>query len=302
MENRGPAISQHGVEEQGLGAAATVHWNLSPAELYEQAVRRGEATLANEGALVCHTGEFTGRSPNDKFVVEEPGSKDRVWWGKVNKPIAPEKFDALLWYPSHYEGFESCNNVIYTGASPNQHIIPLLRYVLREHGRRAYCVGSNYIWAWENNRILREIVQACGGAVLAEQRLQLQARGLSATVSGTAPDIDADPDKLQIVFANLIGNAVSFSPDGGEIRLALSRVPGWVRVDCIDQGPGVPADDAERIFEPFYQGRRRPSVACHGSGLGLSIVREFVLAHGGRVYLLPAARGAHFRVELPHDL
>lgn len=137
--------------------------------------------------------------------------------------------------------------------------------------------------------------------VLAEQRLQLQARGLRATVSGAAPDIDADPDKLQIVFANLIGNALSFSPDGGEIRLVLSRVPGWVWVDCIDQGLGVPVDAAERIFEPFYQGHRQPAVPRHGSGLGLSIVREFVLAHGGRVRLLPSARGAHFRVELPHD-
>ncbi|THF67554.1 HAMP domain-containing histidine kinase [Pseudothauera nasutitermitis] len=139
------------------------------------------------------------------------------------------------------------------------------------------------------------------GAVLAGQRLQLQARGLRATVSGTAPQIDADPDKLQIVFANLVGNAVSFSPDGGEIRLQLSRVPGWVRVDCIDEGPGVPAEEAARIFEPFFQGSRQPSAPRHGSGLGLSIVREFVLAHGGRVHWMPAARGAHFRVELPHD-
>ncbi len=96
MQNAGPAVSRHGVEEQGLGAAAKVHWNLSAAELYEQAVRRGEASISREGALICHTGEFTGRSPNDKFVVEEPGSKDSIWWGKVNRPIAPAKFDALL--------------------------------------------------------------------------------------------------------------------------------------------------------------------------------------------------------------
>ena len=89
------------------------------------------------------------------------------------KEVIPaiEKFDALLWYPSHYEGFESSGNVIYTGASPNQHIVPLLQYMLRERGGRVYCVGSNYIWAWENNRILREIVQASGGAVLAEKYL-----------------------------------------------------------------------------------------------------------------------------------
>lgn len=139
------------------------------------------------------------------------------------------------------------------------------------------------------------------GAALAELSLQIQGRGLRVTVSGTVPRIDADPDKLQIVFANLIGNAVSFSPDGGAIHLMLSRVTGWVRIDCSDEGPGVPDDDAERIFEPFYQSRRQAPVPRKGSGLGLSIVREFVIAHGGRVHLLPAACGAHFRVELPHD-
>lgn len=138
-------------------------------------------------------------------------------------------------------------------------------------------------------------------AVLAEQSLQIQGRGLRVSVSGTAPRIDADPDKLQIVFANLVANAVSFSPDGGAIRLVLSGVPGWVRIDCSDDGPGVPGEDAERIFEPFFQGRRQAPVPRKGSGLGLSIVREFVVAHGGRVQLLPSAGGAHFRVELPHD-
>ena len=96
MVNRGPVWSRHGVEEQGLGEAATVYWNLPPARLYEEAVKRGEAAISADGALICHTGEFTGRSPNDKFVVEEPGSSGEVWWGKVNKPISPAHFDALL--------------------------------------------------------------------------------------------------------------------------------------------------------------------------------------------------------------
>jgi len=96
MLNRGPVWSRHGVEEQGLSAAGTVYWNLPPARLYEEAVKRGEAAISADGALICHTGEFTGRSPNDKFVVEEPGSSGNVWWGKVNKAIAPEKFDGLL--------------------------------------------------------------------------------------------------------------------------------------------------------------------------------------------------------------
>src|SRR5579863_7609645 len=87
------------------------------------------------------------------------------------KEVLPyfEKYDGLLWYPSHYEGFESSEHVIYTGAAPNQHIVPLADHLLRHCGTRAYCVGSNYIWAWENNKIMREAVQGAGGAVLAER-------------------------------------------------------------------------------------------------------------------------------------
>jgi len=95
MENRGPAVSRHGIEEQGLDEARIVYWNLSPAALYEEALRRGEGVLSADGALVCHTGEFTGRSPNDKFVVEEAGTKDAIWWGKVNQPFAVDRFAAL---------------------------------------------------------------------------------------------------------------------------------------------------------------------------------------------------------------
>lgn len=119
------------------------------------------------------------------------------------KEVIPaiEKFDALLWYPSHYEGFESGGNVIYTGASPNQHIVPLLRYMLREHGRRVYCVGSNYIWAWENNRILREIVQGSGGAVLAEKYLSVGSTEVDRfirEIRATRPDF---------IFNTLIGES-----------------------------------------------------------------------------------------------
>lgn len=87
------------------------------------------------------------------------------------KEVLPlfEKYDALLWYPSHYEGFESNEHVVYTGAAPNQHIVPLAEHMLARHGNRAYCVGSNYIWAWENNKIMREATLGVGGSLLAER-------------------------------------------------------------------------------------------------------------------------------------
>lgn len=70
--------------------------NLSPEALLEEAVKGGEGIIARGGAFVVSTGRYTGRSPNDKFVVREPSSEDKVWWSDVNRPIEQEKFDALL--------------------------------------------------------------------------------------------------------------------------------------------------------------------------------------------------------------
>src|SRR5690606_13955651 len=80
----------------GLQHVAAAHWNLSPAELVEECIIRGEGQLTDTGALAADTGEFTGRSPKDRFVVKDEITADSVWWGDVNIPFAPEKFDSLL--------------------------------------------------------------------------------------------------------------------------------------------------------------------------------------------------------------
>ena len=85
----------YGLEALGIVRSGRVHWNLSPAALYEQALTRGEASLAAEGPLVARTGQHTGRSPNDKFVVKEASSDGHVHWGAVNRPVDEEKFAAL---------------------------------------------------------------------------------------------------------------------------------------------------------------------------------------------------------------
>ena len=84
------------------------------------------------------------------------------------------------------------------------------------------------------------------------------------------------------------------------IRIELVKFAGYVRIDIHDQGSGVAVADQERIFEPFYRGERQPQDVVRGSGIGLSIVHEYVAAHGGRVELLQDQPGAHFRIELPH--
>jgi two-component system sensor histidine kinase GlrK len=137
--------------------------------------------------------------------------------------------------------------------------------------------------------------------VIDSQRLQWQARRLRVETEGAASVIAADADKLAVVLGNLLSNAVRFSPDGGTIRFTLSEKAGRLRIDCIDEGPGIASADAARVFEPFYQGERQPPGARRGSGIGLSIVREYVEAHGGTVRLLPRDGGAHFRIELSNE-
>jgi ATP-dependent phosphoenolpyruvate carboxykinase len=83
-----------GLEREGI-QTDRVKWNLSTPALYEEAIRRKEGVLAADGPLVCRTGQHTGRSPNDKFVVREPSSEANVWWGKVNRPMDAAQFDAL---------------------------------------------------------------------------------------------------------------------------------------------------------------------------------------------------------------
>ncbi len=135
--------------------------------------------------------------------------------------------------------------------------------------------------------------------VIAEQRLQCHARALQVEIQGKAQFALVDPDKLRIALANLLSNAVRFSPEGGVIRFVLAQLPDRITIDCIDQGPGVAPADAPRIFEPFYQGMRQPPGARRGSGIGLSIVHEYIQAHNGSLQLLPESAGAHFRIELP---
>src|SRR2546423_724146 len=83
-----------GLERDGI-ESDRVHWNLSTAALYEEAIRRQEAVIAAEGPLACRTGQHTGRSPNDKFFVREPSSEGNIAWGKVNRPMDAAHFDQL---------------------------------------------------------------------------------------------------------------------------------------------------------------------------------------------------------------
>lgn len=88
-------MSHYGLENHGIVRPGKVHWNLSVARLVGESVRRGEGLLTSSGALNAMTGKRTGRSPKDKWVVEEPSSRDKIWWGKVNQPISEQDYLGL---------------------------------------------------------------------------------------------------------------------------------------------------------------------------------------------------------------
>ena len=126
----GSADRTHGLEQQGLRPRGQVHWNLVAPELMLAAARRGEGEFADMGPFVAVTAPHTGRSPNDKFAVREPGTEADIDWGKVNQPISPAHFDALLADVRDYLNAqpELFIQDLRCGADPAHHLS--VRYVL----------------------------------------------------------------------------------------------------------------------------------------------------------------------------
>ena len=120
MEEIGKKSVKSGLEALGISQVSKAYWNLSPAELVEHALARKEGVLADNGALMCDTGKFTGRSPKDKFTVLDEKTKDSVWWGDVNQPFDAAKFDALHSKMVKFlEGKEVYVRDAYAGADPD---------------------------------------------------------------------------------------------------------------------------------------------------------------------------------------
>lgn len=122
------------------------------------------------------------------------------------------------------------------------------------------------------------------------QKFLLQAQGGQVTLFyyNTMPDdmlpIIGDADRLAQVFANLVDNAIKFTPADGLVLICAERRAEWADVAIADSGSGVPAEELERIFERFYQTDKARSPGRRGAGLGLAIAREIIQAHGGEIH------------------
>jgi len=113
-----------------------------------------------------------------------------------------------------------------------------------------------------------------------------------------------DVDAFRQIVLNLVDNAIKYSPSGGTVRVSLVPLGAVVRLEVVDEGPGIPPADIERIWTPYFRLERDVSSAVAGSGIGLAVVRDLVQRHGGRAGVERQSReqrGSRFFVELPHS-
>jgi signal transduction histidine kinase len=137
---------------------------------------------------------------------------------------------------------------------------------------------------------LRSLYAAAAGE--RQLRLELEAPGL------TAVPVEGQPEQLERLFTNLLVNALRYSPAGGVVLLAVGLQGSRVKVEVVDQGPGIPAGLQEKVFERFWQGEGASREG--GSGLGLAIARAIARAHGGEVRVADGRPGhCSLEVQLP---
>ncbi len=128
----------------------------------------------------------------------------------------------------------------------------------------------------------------------------IEHRGVTLTVSGDAPEVLGDADRLQQVVANLVDNATRIVGESGHVEVAVSRQGGHAVLTVTDDGPGIPEEDLPNLFDRFYRSDVSRTRSSGGAGLGLAIVRAIVTAHAGTIDAenLPHG-GSRFTVCIP---
>ena len=178
--------------------------------------------------------------------------------------------------------------------------------ILRENGMKLQRLIENLLSfsAWQAKSVGLEIsefkLRPLVKSVLENQQLSLVAQRVRLDVQVEDLTPVADRGKVRLILDNLLSNAIKFTPRGGTISINARAERERFILDVTDTGPGIPAEERARIFEAFYQGKTPQGGYVKGTGIGLSVVTEFVNAHGGSIEILEGkSGGAHFRVCLP---
>lgn len=181
--------------------------------------------------------------------------------------------------------------------------------ILRLNGLKLQQLIENLLsfsaWQTKNEVLARTEfpVRTLVVAVAKAQRLALKAAQIQLRLEVDDIVINADRDKIRTVLDNLLSNAIKFTPPDGRITVRGQRTRDGFVIDFADTGPGIPEHERPRIFEAFFQGRQEQGGQVGGTGIGLSVVRECIQAHDGKVELVQSDEfpGAHFRIMIPQE-
>jgi two-component system sensor histidine kinase GlrK len=178
--------------------------------------------------------------------------------------------------------------------------------ILRDNGIKLQSLIENLLSfsAWQARHSGLEIsefhLRPLVKSVLETHQLTLLAQRVHLDLKVQDIELRADRAKLKLILDNLLSNALKYSPRGGTIYIHASQERDVLVLDIADTGPGISKDERGAIFEAFYSGRTPTAGHLKGTGIGLSVVNEFVQAHGGSIEILDDVfPGAHFRVRLP---
>ena len=178
--------------------------------------------------------------------------------------------------------------------------------ILRDNGIKLHRLIENLLSfsAWQKESVgldlsefrLRPLVKQ----VLESQQLTVVSQRVRLEVKVDDLVLRADRGKVRLIIENLLSNAIKYSPKGGTVYLHAAKQDTQLMIDVADTGAGIPSEERARVFEAFYTGRPPAGVQVKGTGIGLSVVLEFVNAHGGTIEIVDGEyAGAHFRIRMP---
>jgi two-component system, NtrC family, sensor histidine kinase GlrK len=252
---------------------------------------------------------------DETIAIDGPGDLrrlgERLEWLRTQLSDLEEQKKRFLRHVSHElktpltsirEGSELLAEQVGGSLSPQQREIAM---ILRDNSLRLQKMIENLIdYTAVQFRKPTLLVEHIAGKplvleALSAHALTLDTKQISIVTELADMTLEGDRKKLLTVIDNLISNAAKYTPRDGRIRISLTRDGSRALLEVSDSGPGIAPYDREHLFDPFFRGSSGHDSHVSGSGLGLSIAREYVAAHGGTITLLPSNSGALFRVTLP---
>lgn len=271
-------------------------FNITLTRPYQRVLRRRSSAIRDEAGQVTGRVVVFSDMSREKEVDDMKTNFVAIVSHELRTPLTSIKGALSLMADGHMEDTAAMEEFLSIAEQNTDRLINLITNLLdlskMESGTLALKVEKLDI----NALIGRQVRSA--GLLAREKGLTIETR-----LNEDAAGILGDREKLEQVLANVLGNAVKFSPDGGRVEVSTSTADDEIRITVQDEGFGIPPDKLGRVFEKFYQVDMSATRVAGGTGLGLSICKAIVAEHGGRIWaespVTPDGRGARIVVSLP---